>query len=52
MAKETHKRQAGFPVLFFLVGVIMNSLEVMTKQSVRFLMLSGDSIFQGFISIL
>ena len=47
MAKETHKRQPGCPVPFFLVEVIMNSLEVMTKQSVRFLILSGDSFFRG-----
>ena len=45
--KRDTKYNLGALFYSFLWGV--NSLEVMTKQSVRFLILSGESIFQGFI---
>ena len=47
--KRDTKDNPGALFYSFLWGV--NSLEVMIKQSVRFLILSGGSIFQGFILI-
>ena len=49
VAKETQNTTWVPCSILSCFGV--NSLEVMTKQSVRFLILSGGSIFQGFILI-